>query len=184
MGKGVLDMTKFKTNGKEIIETLIVAFFVCAAVLFVFDNHVVMSGSMEPTLMTGDTVLDLNKLFYGKVGHGSIVTFKMSVNGKMETVSKRIIGMPGDKISFKDNDGYVYINDEKISEPYVLKQGDTYKGLASEYTVPDGCVFLMGDNREDSFDSRYWDNPFIKIKDIKGVYLKTVKSATGARQRH
>jgi signal peptidase I len=66
MGKGVLDMTKLKTNGKEIVETLIITFFVCAAVLFIFDNHIVMSGSMEPTLMTGDTVLDLNKLFYGK----------------------------------------------------------------------------------------------------------------------
>jgi signal peptidase I len=79
---------------------------------------------------------------------------------------KRVIGLPGDKVDIKE-DGFVYVNDIKIDEPYLKQEGETYSPfLDMPVIVPDDMVFAMGDNRMNSKDSRQIG--FIPYEKIKG----------------
>ena len=127
----------------------------------------VPTGSMEPTLPTKSHFLGLRlPYFFGDPvpERGDIVMFE---NEEMdELMVKRVIGLPGDEIII--GDGYVYLNGEKLNEPYLPVQGMTYQtGESAFFEVPEDCVFLMGDNRTGSYDSRAWLQPYIPVKDIK-----------------
>ncbi len=132
------------------------------------------SGSMEPTLMTGDTVL-VNGLAYTfhDPERGDIISFKSKETGK--TFIKRIIGIAGDEISF--HDGYVYINGSPMYEPYIPEEVET--NCVKVFAVPEDSYFVLGDNRELSYDSRYWLNPYVKRADIIGKYLGTAWHGKG-----
>lgn len=117
------------------------------------------SPSMEPTLHEGDRVL-VNKLSYRlhDVHRGDIVVFErppaaVSVNPDEDIpdLIKRVIGLPGDTIEARA-DGAVYINDRRLDEPYL--PDDTRTANLPEQEVPEGHVFVMGDNRTNSSDSR------------------------------
>ncbi len=85
-----------------------------------------------------------------------------------EHMAKRIIGIPGDEIKFID--GYVFINGQRADEhEYIEESIET--NCAEIFTVPENSVFVMGDNREYSFDSRFFDQPYINYKDIEGKYI-------------
>lgn len=125
------------------------------------------SESMAPTIETGDIVI-INRLAYSKCNEPArkdIISFYSHEFDQI--VGKRVIGIEGDKIEFKD--GYVYVNGARQIENYT--QGCTYKNDADTYIVPNGCVFVLGDNREISLDSRYFKNPFIKVEDIQGKVI-------------
>lgn len=104
---------------------------------------------------------------------GTIVTLRKGAVEECpnELLGKRIIGIAGDEISFKN--GYVYINGERYVEDYIPDEFET--NCQKTFVVPEGCVFLMGDNREASFDSRYWENPYVSVNDIKQTYIFTIK---------
>ena len=127
----------------------------------------VTSGSMESTLMTGDTIL-VNKLAYilKEPKRGDIVCFYSKESGKV--MAKRIIGIENDIIAFVD--GEVFINGELYIEEYIDENCESYS-LNEYYQVPENCVFLLGDNRENSFDSRYWINPYISINTLYGKVI-------------
>ena len=76
---------------------------------------------------------------------------------------KRVIGLPGD--TFAIISGKVYINGVELSEPYIGEAGTDVYG---PYEVPEDCYFMLGDNRENSYDARFWENTFVSKKDIKG----------------
>lgn len=146
-----------------VIEIAIVLAVVINLVLLV--NAVIPSGSMEPTIMTGDRIFG-NRLAYSKEDpqRGDIIIFRFPDNEK-ELFIKRVIGEPGDVVWVKD--GLVYINgsEEPLEEPYlkVIPVGDF-----GPYQVPEGSYFVMGDNRNNSADSRYWINPYVKREKILG----------------
>ena len=138
------------------------------------------SESMCNTLQVSDRVI-ASRLSYKQDNpeRGDIVLFHNAEMSKRQNVDKnttyikRVIGVPGDKIKISNGD--LYINEKKIKEKYVLK--DDYNG---EFTVPDGSYFVMGDNRSNSFDSRYWENHFLNKKQIYAkalfkIYPKFVK---------
>lgn len=164
-----------KTDTKGIIYDLLGLAIPCAIIAIVFKFiitiSVVASGSMEPTLMTGSTDF-YNNLYY-KTGHtpkrGDIVIFHSREFG--ETFGKRVIGLPGDTIEFKD--GYVVINGQYLDESaYIPENVETNSaGYGDTFVVPDNSYFMLGDNREYSEDSRYWNNPYIPLEDIIGVYM-------------
>ena len=147
-----------------IIQSIVLVISVFVIFQFVLLSGTVVSGSMEPTLMTGDWVI-YNRLAYLKnePKAGDIISF--THNG--EDYCKRIIGVAGDTILFAD--GYVYVNGEKLEETYF--DADTETNCTKEFTVPDDTVFVLGDNREFSIDSRHWEDPYISISDINGKYL-------------
>jgi len=137
---------------KELVETLIWA-LVLALVLrtFVVQAFWIPSGSMIPTLMPGDRVL-VAKFWYHftEPKRGQVVVFKYPMDPTRDFV-KRLIALPGETIEIKN--GVVYINDSPLEEPYV-KNRDFLS--MEKVTVPRGQYFMMGDNRPNSQDSRFW----------------------------
>jgi signal peptidase I len=157
-----------------IVGALVVALVVKT---FLFQAFYIPSASMEPTLQKGDRVL-VNKLSYDlhDVHRGDVVVFelprdKVGSDGIKDLI-KRVIGLPGDTIETRD--GVVYINDRRLDEPYLAKgtlTGDPTNGnnpTIDRHVVPDGTVFVMGDNRANSHDSRYADRGPIPIDTIVG----------------
>ena len=131
----------------------------------VFSVNKVPSTSMEPTIEPKSFII--NWRFPFLVGdpipnHGDIVVFRPGGQDRRLLV-KRVIGLPGDQISFEG--GYVFRNGEKLEEPYLQAEGVTYSDT-ERFSVPDGCIFVMGDNRLHSRDSRYMETPFIPVKNI------------------
>jgi signal peptidase I len=120
------------------------------------------SDSMEPTLHKGDRVL-VNKLSYKlhDVHRGDVIVFKRPEAAKsanpdddIEDLIKRVIGLPGDTIETVD--GVIYINDEPLPEPYLPDGTRSDSPPVERQVVPDGHLFMMGDNRGNSQDSRYF----------------------------
>lgn len=138
----------------------------CVIIFFtmVICNTRVVSGSMEPTLMTGDIAI-YNRLAYKwkNVQRGDIITFWFQEEHAY--LGKRVIGIAGDTIEFQD--GNVYINGLLADESQYLDENvETYS--PKTFLVPEGCVFVLGDNRENSYDSRHFENPYISLEDIVG----------------
>ncbi len=108
---------------------------------------VIFSESMVPTLKPGDHYLiNLRAFNYEAPRRQDIVVF----HSGDELLVKRIIGLPGDKVVIYQ--GKVYVNDQPLSEPYLLET--TAAGKLLQVTVPEGKLFVLGDNRNDSDDSR------------------------------
>lgn len=139
--------------GAVIVGALIAALVIKT---FLFQAFYIPSGSMEETLQVGDRVL-VNKLSYqfGDIDRGDIVVFHKPENAgesEVDDFIKRVIALPGETI--RTLDGIVYIDDRPLSEPY-LEPGVVTTSL-EPVTVPDGYVFVMGDNRGSSRDSRFF----------------------------
>lgn len=139
-----------------IICAFILAFLINKFLIF---KVVVPTGSMEPTVMPGDEIFATRIYNPSKIKRGEIVVFKKQ--GEKELLLKRVIGLPGDTIEIKDG-GQVYVNGELLDEPFV-KYTDP---LGGTYHVPAGEYFMLGDNRANSRDSRYWKDPYIPGDDI------------------
>jgi len=155
------------STSRTILEYFVLAVVAIAVALliqaFLVKPYRIPSESMENTLLIGDRVLVDRVSWHLSSGpeRGDIVVFHSPVPGPV--LIKRIIGMPGDTVSLKDH--AVYINGQKLSEPYVRTIGgkavpsDPFDNglpwsLQSPYKVPAGNYFVMGDNRTDSGDSR------------------------------
>ena len=138
----------------------------------------VPTGSMAPTLDIGDRVFVLHAIFSGEVRRGDVVVVRYPADHK-EALLKRVVGLPGDHIRILNKE--LWINGKKVIEPYVQHATayvDAYRDnfpsqpiagvlpsaiemlqrnvRSGELIVPPGCYFVMGDNRDMSFDSRYW----------------------------
>lgn len=124
---------------------------------FVFQSFYIPSGSMIPTLKIGNRVL-VNELAYDfhSVHRGDIIVFRTPQDDRSNPVIKhlvkRVVGLPGDTVSSAN--GKLYINGKPVSEPY-LPPGTVTTGVA-KLTIPPGELWVMGDNRQDSEDSRFF----------------------------
>jgi len=136
-------------------------------IFFVFQFGIVQSSSMEPNLMKQEWIVG-NKLAYlvKKPQRGDIVTF--SFPDSKEILVKRIIGLPGDKIEFVD--GYIFINGIICDESAYLKE-DIETNSNTSFQVPADSYFLLGDNRSNSYDSRYWSIPYVKKEQLQAKLL-------------
>ena len=145
----------------------IVAMFLLLGVFF--SLAWVPSSSMEPTLPTKSYFLGWRLPYF--LGNptperGDIVMFRSDELG--ELLVKRVIGLPGDVVTLEG--GYVYVNGEALEEDYLSEEalGATYvTGESDRFEVPEGCIFVMGDNRTGSFDSRAWSQPYISVDKIR-----------------
>lgn len=153
---------KTKSATRELIETLVIALVLAFVIrTFVFESYEVKGTSMLPTLYTGDRVL-VNKLAFvlGKPTTGEIVVFKSPVDPSQDWI-KRVIGVPGDTVSVKNN--VVYINGKRYPEPFLKYRKSI--NVAPHY-VPKGYLWVEGDNRPVSYDSRYFG--LLPEKNLKG----------------
>ncbi len=172
---------KKKSLVRELTEGLLTAFVIAAFLkLFVIQAFRIPSGSMIPTLLVGDQIL-VSKLSYGvknpfhdrylfRTGHphrGDVVVFKWPKDETKDFI-KRVIGIPGDRIQIVKKK--LYVNGVLQSEPYTqsIDPGTTTEIPRDNFetVVPPHSYFVMGDNRDDSYDSRFWG--FVKSRKIVG----------------
>ncbi|WP_407944884.1 signal peptidase I [Paenibacillus cymbidii] len=178
-------MTKFmeqdqsvtpKSSAQNEIWEWVKAIAIAAALVFiiryfVFAPFIVDGPSMQPNFYTGERLI-VNKLVYEfrKPHRGEVIVFHAKTG---KDYIKRVIALPGETIKIAGNK--VYINNQELDEPYIKeaveeyskKGGGVYNGPFSDYKVPEGTIFAMGDNRPDSSDSRVLDTvgpvPYGKI---------------------
>lgn len=168
---------------KSIAIAILIALFIRAYVVQAFK---IPSGSMIPTLLIGDHLL-VNKFIYGvhppfsdkrilvfeNPKRGDIIVFKYPEDPNRDFI-KRVIGVGGDIVEIKNKK--VFVNGVELKEPYA-RYTDSYihpreldpRDNFGPVKVPEGKLFVMGDNRDQSYDSRFWG--FVDLKDVKGKAL-------------
>lgn len=155
---------------RETIETIVWAFVLAMIIrTFIVQAFWIPSGSMIPTLEVGDRVL-VAKFWnwFFEPSKGSLYVFKYPVDRDRDFV-KRVIAVPGDIVDIRN--GTVYINGEPTEEPYVknhdrftLKPSNVFPEVPVK--IPEGKYLMLGDNRSNSADSRYWG--LVSIDDMRG----------------
>lgn len=148
----------FKNKGKgssftELLESIAIAVVLAFVIrIFLFQPFYIPSGSMEPTLQIGDRII-VNKITYrfSEPKRGDVMVFKYPLEPSRDYI-KRVIGLPGETLEIKDS--ALYINGQVVEEQYLdpnLRFMDY-----GPVTVPANAYFMMGDNRNNSQDSRFW----------------------------
>ncbi len=167
------ETSKTKAFIKELLSWVKV--FVVAAVLaYAINNYVLINanvptGSMENTIPAETRMFGLRLAYtFDEPERGDIIIFKFP-DDETQNYVKRIIGMPGDTVDIID--GKIYINESEtpLDEPYlkeewVIENGSD--GSPLHFEVPEGKYFMLGDNRNESEDSRYWNNPYVAKEKI------------------
>ncbi len=181
--------TKKKSAFRETVEAVVIAFLIALVIrTFVVQAFKIPSGSMIPTLQIGDHIL-VNKFLLGtpvdipftnitlfrmpglrEPERGDIIVFKYPEDRTRDFI-KRVVGIGGDVVEEKDKT--VYVNGHKLVEPYTQHVDEDIKARQVDrrdnfgpIVVPRGSVFVMGDNRDQSYDSRFWG--FVDETEIKG----------------
>ena len=149
---------KQEQPGKGLYEwaQALVCSVLAAVVVFAFGVRVVgvSGGSMRDTLQNGDLLLVVNGLFCGDYERGDVViAAKPSFEGG-EPIVKRVIATGGQTVDMDFDMGMVYVDGQALEEPYIRESTYLEEGMEFPFTVPEDCVFLMGDNRNGSRDSR------------------------------
>jgi len=175
---------KIKSKIREFIEGILAAVLIALVITtFVVKMYKIPSRSMVPTLLVGDQLV-VNKFIYGiKIPYfrnkilpitdpqrGNIIVFIYPQDRSLDFI-KRVIGISGDTIEIQDKN--IFINGKLFTDKIgIYSDKMIYSGLAQPrdnfgpVTVPKGSLFVMGDNRDESMDSRFWG--FVDLKDVQG----------------
>ncbi len=146
--------TETTTRGEiyDWMQSLVFALIICIIVfVFIFRIVDVSGDSMNPTLLHGDKLV-VSDVFY-KPKQGDIIIFRKD-EYKAEALVKRVIATEGQTIEIDFDRGRVYVDGERLDEPYIAEPTHNQLDFQGPQTVPEGCVFVMGDNRNASSDSR------------------------------
>jgi signal peptidase I len=171
---------KLRENIEALVIAVILALFIRA---FIVQAFKIPSGSMKNTLLVGDYIL-VNKFIYGvkvpftdmtvipvkEPKRGDIIVFKFPLDTSKDFI-KRVVGVAGDTVEIRSKK--VYVNGEPQNDdftihtkPYVLSAQVQPRDNFGPVTVPEGKLFMMGDNRDESNDSRYWG--FVDLSAVRG----------------
>ena len=189
--------SKLRENVEAILIAIVLALFIRT---FVVQAFKIPSGSMEPTLQIGDHIL-VNKFIYGvkipylrktiipvsEPDRGDIIVFRYPEDPDKDFI-KRVIAVPGDTVEIRNKiiyvDGAAVKNDVGVhTDSRVLSGAINHRDNLKPLTVPAGSYFVMGDNRDNSYDSRFWG--FVEERSIKGkafiIYWSWDSDAFGVR---
>lgn len=152
------------------MQCIVVAIIACVLLFSFFVRLVdVVGESMLPTLQSGDKIV-VSNLFY-EPKQGDIIVFRKD-EYKEQPLVKRVIAVEGQTIDIDFNRGIVYVDGEPIDEPYIAEPTTEPMDFNGEVKVPEGCIFVMGDNRNHSTDSRLDTIGFVDKRCIMGkVYF-------------
>ena len=173
-----------KSVFREYFEAIVIAVLLALFIrTFVVQAFKIPSGSMLPTLQIGDHLL-VSKFLYGikmpftgtllvpfkKVGQGDVVVFRFPKDRSVDYI-KRVIGTPGDTVEIRDK--RVFVNGKPIVDSHahissttILDTKSSPRDNLGPILVPEDRIFVMGDNRDNSYDSRFWG--FVDQKDVLG----------------
>lgn len=170
-----------KTNNKSlnrrltdylysVFSTLVICLSIIFTVFVFFFRLVQVSGdSMNPTLTSGDKIIVSNFLY--TPDYGDIIAIDKEVAGN-SMIIKRVIALPGDTVFIDFDTHIISVNGKVVHENYEVAEPISDKGdFTYPLTVPDGCIFVLGDNRNDSLDSRMEEVGFITLDEIAGKAL-------------
>jgi len=188
---------RLRENIEAIAIAIVLALFIRT---FVVQAFKIPSGSMKQTLLIGDHIL-VNKFIYGvklpylrstiipvkQPKQGDIVVFKFPKDPDKDFI-KRVVGVSGDVVEVRDKQ--VYVNNKKMkdphsihTDPHIIPSGLQPRDNFGPVTVPPDSLFVMGDNRDHSYDSRFWG--FVSLKAVKGqaflIYWSWDKDNFGVR---
>jgi len=183
----------FREIAEAVIVALVLAILIRT---FFIQAFKIPSGSMEDTLLIGDHIIVSKLSYgiqvpkpamvkimgttvpfletrlvpaWGTIEKGDVVVFRFPGDRSKDYI-KRVVGLPGDRVEVRDK--RIFVNGVKWDDPFGINKGGLYGEEVEKnvtfgpYTVPEGTVFTMGDNRDRSYDSRYWGP--VPIEDIKG----------------
>jgi signal peptidase I len=197
-----------KSVGREYLESIVVAIILALFIrTFAMQAFKIPTGSMEPNLLIGDHLL-VNKLVYspsfgpledtllGKrpIARGHVVVFKFPEDPTRDFI-KRVIGLPGETVEIRNKQ--VFIDGKPLDEPYAhfidaplrpddpeygLHPSDSIRDSWGPQTVPAGELLVLGDNRDNSRDSRYWG--FLPVDQVKGRALVVYWSYEATREEY
>ena len=153
--------------------------------IFVFRILLVSGPSMQQTLLDGDCLILVSNIFYNNPKYGDIVVASKDSFKHGEPIIKRVIATEGQTVNIDFDSGIVYVDDIPLEEPYTSTPTNLYEGISFPVVVEKGCVFLLGDNRNDSNDSRSTSIGQIDKREILGkvlfLVLPGVEKDTGKR---
>ncbi len=175
---------KQKSIVREYVEAIVIALLLALFIrTFIIQAFKIPSGSMIPTLLIGDHIL-VNKFIYGiknpftgstlvpikKPGRNDVVVFKYPKNPKQDYI-KRVIAIEGDEVKIVDKK--VFVNGKPFEDLHgvhldsnILPAGGQPRDNFGPVKIPENSLFVMGDNRDNSYDSRFWK--FVDLKAVRG----------------
>ncbi|MEW6429037.1 MAG: signal peptidase I [Thermodesulfobacteriota bacterium] len=173
-----------KSTVREYAEAIVIALVLAMFIrTFVVQAFKIPSGSMIPTLLIGDHIL-VNKFIYGiknpfngkvlipvrEIEREDVIVFEYPVNPDQDFI-KRVIGLPGDKVRISDKQ--VFVNDQPVevdgiqfTDPRIFPAEVNTRDNFGPVVVPEDSLFVLGDNRDNSYDSRFWK--FVRKEAVKG----------------
>ena len=176
-----------KTEGTgSILEYLHDVVYILALILVLFTfcmRVVIVSGSsMFSTLVDGDYLLLINRPLCGELEQGDIVVASMERFKDGEPIVKRVVATEGQTVDIDFRAGIVYVDGVALEEEYTYTPTHLSEGMEFPLVVEEGCLFLMGDNRADSRDSRAPEIGLVDERDILGRAVFLLMPGTGTRE--
>ena len=183
------NQTSWQDTASDWLVSIIVAVALAFCIrTFLVEPYMVEGSSMYPTLKNHERlIVDKLSYFVTNPKRGEIVVFRFPKDESRDFI-KRVIAVGGDTIEMKD--GQVFVNGQALKEDYIYKNDPKGKNISSyrKTIVPEGTIFVLGDNRNNSEDSRFADVGFVPHKLVKGRALvcfwplgsmRTIKADTG-----
>ena len=162
--------TQKSTSAVREILSWVLTFALAIGAAFLIKNYLIINadvptGSMENTIMPGDRLIG-NRLAFLKdtPERGDVVIFHYP-DDEEELYVKRVIGLPGEVVEIKDGKVYIDGSPTPLDDSFIPEK---MVGSYGPYTVPENCYFMLGDNRNDSKDSRSWKNKFVRFDQLVG----------------
>ena len=174
--KPVKDEKKYtpqQTLFREARDIIVVLLVFMLVYIFCFRMVIVVGNSMYDTLMNGDRLILISNLLYQNPKRGDIVVASKDSFRDGECIVKRVIATEGQEVDIDFTLGIVYVDGVALQEDYISSPTMLYEGVSFPLIVEEGCLFVMGDNRMDSMDSRSTEIGLIDQREIlgKAVFL-------------
>ena len=172
----------WQQNVSLYLHDIVYMLVVVMVLLMVFFRVIVVDGpSMENTLLNGDYMLLVSNLFYKNPQYGDVVVVSKQAYDHGKPIVKRVIATEGQEVDIDFEAGIVYVDGNPLDEPYTktlttLKEGNTFP-----QTVEPGCVFIMGDNRNNSKDSRSLQIGQVDKREVLGKVFFLLFPGTGMK---
>lgn len=151
--------------------------------IFAFRIVVVSGPSMKSTLLDGDCLILIDSMLCGRPQQGDIVIASKESFRSGEPIVKRVIATEGQEVNIDFAQGVVYIDGVALEEPYTLTPTNLREGIEFPITVEAGCVFVMGDNRNNSSDSRCAEIGLVDCREILGKAIFLILPGTDGGER-